>query len=337
VKFLEFPLQGWARFRVGLDEYEEDDVLARENEPFETALREETLLLREVLLASVAHGQSLDEAYGGIVKGRELRGRGPSGLFAEGEREEHLRTLETWCSELEGAHVATDGIAVHRFGRAGEHARVDQVHDPLALDVGVVDRHGVERVLRVEVGGRTLPLAVGGGDIRTSVTLLRRAAEKKEDEWARAGRERSALRAFVDHAVLSASGVAEGRAHASVVVVATPEGATTERHEFAPLSRNEAIVWLRDLVRELLDGAHAYFFPCEAILARERADPEGPVVRWLEQARDKIRDKEGPLSLRSAYGPVPRPQNYPVPGEEAARSMIARRFGVYFVKRGTAS
>jgi exodeoxyribonuclease V gamma subunit len=31
VKFLEFPLQGWARFRVGLDEVDEDDVMARED------------------------------------------------------------------------------------------------------------------------------------------------------------------------------------------------------------------------------------------------------------------------------------------------------------------
>jgi hypothetical protein len=141
------------------------------------------------------------------------------------------------------------------------------------------------------------------------------------------------LRAFVDHAVLSASGVAEGRAHASLVVVATPEEAVTERCNFAPLSRDEAIVWLRGLVRELLGGPHAYFFPCEAVFARQRADPDGPAAPWLEQARDKLRDKEGPLALRSAYGPVPRPQEYPVPAEQRARAMIASRFGAFFAKK----
>jgi exodeoxyribonuclease V gamma subunit len=330
-KFLEFPLQGWARFRVGLDELDDDDVLARENEPFETDLRDETLLLREVLLAAAAtRTRELDRAYENVVRERELRGIGPSGVFAEGERADHLRTLEAWRTELEGAGVAPDAIELHRFGRAGEHARADHVHAPLLLDVGVVDAGGVERVVRAEISGRTLPMGVGAS---VSLTLLRRAKEKREDEWSRAGRERSALRAFVDHAVLSASGAAEGRARASLVVVATPEEAVTERCNFAPLSRDEATVWLRGLVRELLGGPHAYFFACEAVFARQRADPDGPAAPWLEQARDKLRDREGPLALRSAYGPVPRPQEYPVPAEERARAMIAARFGVFFAKR----
>ena len=331
VKFLEFPLQGWARFRVGLDEYDEDDILARENEPFETDLRDETLLLREVLLGAVARGQPLEEAYEQVVRERELRGRGPSGIFATGERGDHLRTLETWREELAKAQVTAAGIQVHRFGRAGEHARVDQVHDALLLDVGMIDSLGVERILRVEITGRTLPLDLGS---RSSITLLRRAAERRDDEWTRAGRERSALRAFVDHAVLSASGAVDERPHRSVIVVATPEGAVTERSEFELLPRGEALGWLRGLVREMLAGPHAYFFPCEAVLARQRVDPRSPARRWLEQARDKLRDKEGPLPLRSAYGPVPRLQEFPIPGEEAASAMIANRFGAYFARRG---
>jgi exodeoxyribonuclease V gamma subunit len=330
VKFLEFPLQGWARFRVGLDEAEEDDVMARENEPFETHVREETLLLREVLLGARAEGSSIEQAYDAIVRERELRGDGPSGLFARAEREDHLATLGAWREELTRAQIGLDEIELVRFGRASEHARADEAHDPLVLDVAIVDDRAVERVVRVEIVGRALPLATRAG---ASITLLRRGKERREDAWSRAGRERSSLRAFVDHAMLAATGAAAERPHSSMLVVATPDGAQTERTQFEPLSRDEAIVWLRDLARELLGGPHAYFFPCEAVLARQRQDPRGPVVPWLEQARDKLRDGTGSLALRSAYGPVLRPQEYPLPDEERARAMIAARFGCLFAKR----
>jgi exodeoxyribonuclease V gamma subunit len=329
-KFLEFPLQGWARFRVGLDELEEEDLLARDSEPFETELRDETLLLREVLLSARASKGEIAAAYDEAVRQRELRGIGPSGLFARGEREDHLGTLEKWCDQLKREEIAIDSIELHRFGRAREHARADRVHDALAIDVPVVGDRGVERVVVAEIAGRTLPL---GADGRASITLVRRANERKTDEWVRAGRERAALRAFVDHAVLSASGVATGRTGSSLVVVATSQEVVVDRCEFAPLSRDEAIVWLRGIVRELLGGPHAYFFPCEAILTRERVDPAGAVAPWLEQAREKLRDKEGALPLRSAYGPVPRVHEYPAPDEATARSMIERRFRVFFAKR----
>jgi hypothetical protein len=53
---------------------------------------------------------------------------------------------------------------------------------------------------------------------------------------------------------------------------------------------------------------------------------------WLEKARAVLGDAEGALALRSAYGPVPRPQEYPAPDEERARAMIASRFGSFFRK-----
>jgi exodeoxyribonuclease V gamma subunit len=329
VKFLEFPLQGWARFRVGLDEIDDDDPLARDSEPFETDYREETLLLRDILLD--AKDRPIEEAYDAAVRDRELRGMGPSGVFAKGERAEHLSTLETWRDELVTADVRPEWLEVHRFGRAGEHARADAVHDPLVIDVDVTDDAGVQRLVRAEIAGRTLPL---GADGTTSVTLAKRAKERRDDEWARAGRERAALRAFIDHAVLSASRVAEARPHASVIVVATPDGPVTERVLFAPMTRDEAIVWLRGVVRELLGGPHAYFLPCEAVFVHAARGAGEPVTAVLEEARAKLGDAERPLALRSAYGPVPRPAAYPAPDEGAAQTMIARRFGAFFALRG---
>jgi exodeoxyribonuclease V gamma subunit len=329
VKFLDFPLQGWARFRVGLDDREEEDALSCEDEPFETERREETLLLRGVLFAAAARG-SVERAYDEVVRDRELRGSGPSGVFAQGERADHLRTLETWREQLVFSEVALDSIEVHRFGRAGEHATADHVHPPLIVEVDVADPTGVTHIVRAEIGGRTLPM--GGGAANASITLSHRIKEK-QDEWAKADRSRAMLRAFVDHAVLSASGVREGRCHESLVVVATPEEPITERVAFEPMSRGEATVWLRGLVRELLVGPHTYFFPAEAVLAWRDKDPDGAVVPWLEDARDRMGDSDGPLALRSAYGPVPRPHAYPIPEEAAARAMFDRRFRAIFEKR----
>ena len=328
VKFLEFPLQGWARYRIGLDELEEEDVLAREDEPFETHVRDETLLLRSVLMSPQAPA-SLEQAYDEVVRGRELRGTGPSGLFAQAERTEHLHTLEQWTECLTALDVSLDGIQVHRFGRGGEHATATHVHPALTIDVDVCDAAGVTRIVRAELGGRTLPL--GGAAGASSITLTRRIKDSRDD-WARADRERATLRAFVDHAVLAASGVGEPHERSSVLVVATPQEAVTERVVFEALSQGEATAWLRGLLRELLGGPHAYFFPVEAVFLWREKDPGGPLSPWMEAARDQLRDGERP-ALRSAYGPVSRPTQYPMVAEAQAREMVERRFGMLLRKR----
>jgi hypothetical protein len=88
-------------------------------------------------------------------------------------------------------------------------------------------------------------------------------------------------------------------------------------------------VWLRGIVRDLLSGPHAYFFPCEAVLAWASKDPDGPLSPWIAEARSKLDDGDGPKALRSVYGPVPRPQDpelYPAPDESSARAMVVSRF-----------
>jgi len=337
VKFLELPLQGWARFRLGLDEIDDDDVLARDAEPFETPLREETLLLREVLFAAAAQGRPVEQAYDALVRDRELRGAGPSGVFAAGERGDHLRALRAWQSELERDGVPPGSLEVHRFGRAGEAPRVEHVHEPLAFELDVIDAAGVKRIVHAEIAGRTLPLGAGA---RASVTLAKRASEGGPKEpWAVAGRKRSMLRSLVDYAVLAASGALPDarEPHSALVLVATPDAVVPERASFAPMSRDQAIGWLRGLVRELLGAPHAYFFPCEAVFVHRAQAADAPLSAVLEEARDKLRDGDRAPALRSLYGPVPRPQDFPAPDEASARAMADRRFGPFFREGGDES
>ena len=324
VKFLELPLQGWAGLRLGLDDNDDEDLISRESEPFETAPRDETLLLRQVLLDAAEQGQTIEDAYDAVARARELRGTGPSGVFARGERGDHLRALGEWRAALTQHAISADALAVHRFGRGGEHSRGHHVHEPLMLDVGVEDAAGVMRLFRVDIGGRTLPFAAGA---RTSVVLAKRASEARDD-WARAGRRRSLLRAFVDYAVLSASGVeggGEGANHASLLVVSTHEGPVIDRVQFGPLPADAAKHWLRGLLGELLSKPHATFFPCEAVFVHQGRGESLPLVPVLEEARDLLAG-DGPPALRSAYGPVPRPQSYPLPDEASARAMVEQRF-----------
>ena len=330
LKFLEFPLQGWARFRVGLDEIEDDDSMDREDELFETAARDATTFLRGVLGASIAQGCPVEHAYDEAVRARELRGAGPSGLFAAGERGSHLAALATWRGELEALGLPIAGIQVHRFGRGGEHSAVDQVHDALSIDVDVLGPTGVTTLVRVEIGGRTLPMA---GDLAESLSLFKRANEGK-DEWAVAGRERSALRAFLDHALLSASGVAAGRSHWLGRRRRHERGSGHRSRAVPAPSRRMTRVALRGVVRDLLQDTHAYFLPCEALLVHGRGPAGAPLSPTIERARELLGRSDGAPALRSAFGPVPRAHLFPAPTEAEARAIADRRLGPYFVGRG---
>jgi exodeoxyribonuclease V gamma subunit len=327
-KFLEFPLQAWARFRLGLSDRDDGDLELCEDEPLETDFREETLFLRRVLLDANASGRSLAEVYGESARERELRGEGPSGAFGRAERMRHLAALDSWSAQLAERGIAGT-MEVHRFGPASEHAQADKVHEPLAIDVDYVDRDGVVRLGRVDIGGRTLPFALDARQSPTWVTLTKRSEEGAEP-WTRAGRDRVLLRAFVNEAMMVAAGVVPEGAHSSLSLAAA---GATEQVDFAPLSRRQATDWLRAIVRELVSAPHAYCLPCEAVFARHHEDPEGPIAPYVQAAIQKLKQSEGAPTLRSAYGPIPRPHLYPAPEEARAVEMVERRFGLLFSKR----
>ena len=53
--FLRCPLQGWARLMLRLQQDQEEDEIAREDEPFVTGRLGETMLLREVFFDALGH------------------------------------------------------------------------------------------------------------------------------------------------------------------------------------------------------------------------------------------------------------------------------------------
>jgi exodeoxyribonuclease V gamma subunit len=325
-RFLQWPLQGWARFCIGLEDDEFVDIEALQEEPLGTGRKDVTELLRRVWFASRASDEDVETAYDAAVRARALRGQGPSGLFAEGERPEQLGTLATWTREIAkmGAGVGASA-AIHRFGAGADLSPSgDVVHPPLGVDAEAPDADGSPRAVHVELVGRTLP--------RTGEAFLTLSRMPQRDRWAA---DRAALRAFLENAVLVAAGAVEPAPYASVLVEGSDTSARTSSIEFAAMSRPEATAWIGGVVGALLSGPHDVFLPCEAAFSRQRDDPAGDLLPHLESARDKLR-RDGPSALRSAYGPVPHPETYPIPQETVARAQVERLLGAFFAKRKVA-
>ncbi|MGA2450696.1 MAG: exodeoxyribonuclease V subunit gamma [Polyangiaceae bacterium] len=321
-RFLQWPLQGWARFCVGLEEDEFLNVEALQEEPFGTDPRDVTNVLRHVWLASRASDGPVEAVYDAAVRARTLRGQGPAGLFAEGERHKQLATLVAWTGEVGKLGVGVKEAAkIHRFGGGVDITPSDVDHPALGVDLELPGSDGLPCAVHVDLVGRTLP--------RTAEAFLTLSRLPPSDPWIE---WRAALRAFVDQAVLIAAGAVDPAPYASVLVEGSDTSARTSKVEFEPMSRDEVTAWLGGVVGDLLSGPHDTFLPCEAVFARQKDDPTGDLVPHLEAARTLLR-KEGPSALRSAYGPVPHPETYPIADEAVARSQVERLLGAYFAKR----
>ena len=112
-QFLEDPLQGSARFRLRLREVEGDDEIAdREDESFETERPLRTSLLREAVSRALLGGgpggtptaeplwDRVIAAFTAAAGREELRGRAPTGFFADVERPALHAVLRGWLEEL---------------------------------------------------------------------------------------------------------------------------------------------------------------------------------------------------------------------------------------------
>jgi hypothetical protein len=230
--------------------------------------------------------------------------------------------LLAWTREIEKLGPGADGATkVHRFGAGVDVAACDVAHLPLRLAVDLSKTDGTRHTLHVDLIGRTLP--------RTSEAFLTLSRHSSSDKWAV---DRAALRAFVDQAVLVASGAVAPTPYASLLVEGSEATSKTSRVAFDPMSREEATAWIASIVGKLLSEPHDAFLPCEAVFARHATDPGGDLTPHLESARAILASK-GRSFLRSAYGPVPNPERYPLPPEAVARTQADILYGAFFAQR----
>ncbi len=313
-RFLECPLQGSARVRLGLDQEEDDDPHAVADELLETAPIHAIPLLRAALLDHLAQGLPLEASYERRMELLTLSGRTPSGLFSSAEQSSHLEILRGWRDQLlaSGLRGPVSTKTFH-FGQADERVVVDRIEDAILLDVTCEPFAGHRKEIRVEIHGKTDPVAL---DVPGSLLLQHRSGTKAENE---VRFDRALLRGFLDHVALSASGLF-AREHSALVC--TAQG-PLRAQRFALIPQAEARDYLAALTSDLLSGSHAYLLPCEAVF-RQRCQG-GTIADRVSALWDSER-----VSASSVYGPVPHPERQPPPSESFAQTLIARRFGLFF-------
>jgi hypothetical protein len=331
-------LQGWTRTVLRLDEDELDAAFALADEPFAPSILDSTVALRASFVEHAVHGTPIDEAYAAQIEPRKARGHWPVGALEGIARREHEAILDRWRASLESLKAAGQNrFSSVRFGSAESEEASVEVLDPIVIAFDDDPRApGSGRPLRVEIVGRTELLGDGlpgdglpsdglpgdGGAPRSSLRPLVRGGSGARG---RVNELRHALRAYFDHAALSASG-REVEVHRAVHLLGDRDDASASITLFRGGSAESARAWLSGLVRDLLSRRHAYLMPCEAMLrlAERWSDVRGEdIVASIEEVRDRWSGGQ------SRYGPVREPLRYPPLPAGEAWDAAERRFGPF--------
>jgi len=235
----------------------------------------------------------LARRYDAVVADLELRGQFPVGVFGEAARTVDLRTLERWRNELGPVNA---GAATRiGFGRSMSEAAELRPAVELELEPG--------RTVRL-VGSTEILIRRPSAGRATSVIAMVGAATNTS---------RHHLRGALDHVILAAAGMApNGHEH----VLLHPAG-PARRVVHEPWHEREARDYLIELVRDLLDRAHGYLLPFDALRrSLENRDPFG---------RNQ-NDPTGGLG----FGPIDKPYGLDLPVDIVA--MAKSRLGPLAVR-----
>ena len=314
-RFLESPLQGWARGVLGLAQAEDDEISMREDEPFAPSALDATIALRDAFVQALRERRGSTATYEELVAELQAHGRWPLGALQDHRENVDHRTLKGW-ERVFGAVVRPGAAAPKRvrFGSSPDVDESDEVRESIRLKVEL----GAD-VVDVELAGSTQVLIE---DTHASLMLVpRRAPVGVELQRQRA---HYALRGFLDYVCLVAS---EGRArerHRTLLLYGDDAAQDASTH-FGPLDPERAREWLRVVVADLLTGPHAYFLPSDAVLREPSAWAALSGPRLVGHAR-VVRRQGGNWK----FGPIGAPERYPIPPPDEALAMARRRFGLFF-------
>jgi exodeoxyribonuclease V gamma subunit len=311
--YLECPLQGAARYALGMRDEDDGDDQATGDEPLTQSALETAMLLREAFWNAQGRRSQIEDCYDAAYRLRVLQGSAPVGPFAAAARGRHLDRLEQAIVQCQAAGIAhLDRWQRMAVGGVDQFADIDRTIDSIVLDADFAREDG-RRVNAIELYGRLGPVSP---QLDQSLKLIGRKEVKSADF----------LEGAFGAIVLAAAG--EKLPAEFTVVVAGGDhdagqlaGYTRRIHPLQPAAARD---YLRAIAVAVLSARNDYFLPLEAV--EKIAQLKDGSRDAIAEAIRSIRDKPSP-SCKSDFGPVRNAREYRVPLEEIARNLIAQRYG----------
>jgi exodeoxyribonuclease V gamma subunit len=323
-RFVEDPMQGWAKAVLRVEEDRGEAPEAQEDEPFEPSRLDLTVALREAFLDAIRAGKDLETSYRELAERLQAHGQWPLGLLADLRAEADRDCLESWRAGYERI-AAQAGPKRLRFGPGLEHGDADVLLSSIELELPQDPRPGAEAgSVTLEITGQTQPLLEAPAGTLLLVTKVSGNSASER----RVSRRRHLLRAFFDHLALAASEQRTGPRDAFIL-----DGAAGERSHphpsFLAIDPSEARAYLASLARDMLGSAHAYQLPSETIFS---LGDDWPALTpaALAKALANLRSPGGEGVGAARFGPVRNAGSFPVPAADEAYEMARRRFDLFF-------
>ena len=311
-RYLECPLQGAARYSLGMLE-DEDAPEEAEDEPIEQSRLDRAVMLRNVFWRAGGKLDLLDQEYAREIRIAQTYGHAPAGQFAQAAENLDRSTLCKWIAQASQAGVSNfDGWNDIRIGRADEFADDAEILAPIALTAKVRRHDGTTVAQRVSLYGTIRGASPEAG---VAINCVVHKKVKPKDF----------LSAFLNAIVLAASGVKLPETFRAIVIGTESANSKEWMREFATIDRDSAVAYLTAVVSDLLSTCNNYFLPIEAVadVVKVLFNPEKP--HDLIETVDFIRFNDFARNA-SQYGPVRNATDFDPPSEEAIEEIVARRF-----------
>ncbi len=308
--FLKSPLQGSARFYLRLREDEDEDVLLRENELFETPTLTAFSLLRDTFLDSIATGADPRKLYETRASILEQKGDYPTGLFKQANMEKHLAILKQWHQNIGAFQIDAKTLTSFGLGKGDVRGGVIERKPALRLQV-----QGPHEPMTIRIVGTTAPISPTDRSAMRFTT-----SETLGDDWKE---EYVHADAFVDYAVLTAAGHLDGPDFRLLLNANRFPNLRFDDRTFESMSQDAALGWLRGVVEDMLSGVHSYLLPIEGIFKHRIQTAEIPFEQTVDQMKSETYKR-----LAFLHGPVRHPERFDVPDD--FERVIDRRLGLYF-------
>jgi exodeoxyribonuclease V gamma subunit len=312
-RYLECPLQGAARYSLGMLE-DEDPPEEAEDEPIEQSRLDRTVMLRNVFRCAGGKPELLDEEYARELRIAQARGHAAAGQFAQAAANADALALKHWSMQASEAGVSDLGQWKDtRIGRADEFADAGEILPPIVLNATVKRHDGKTFTQRVNLHGTIRGASAKAG---AAINCVLHKKVKPKDF----------LPSFLNAIVLTATGTKMPETFRAIVIGTQSTDPKEWIREFRPLDRDSALGFLTTVVGDLLSTRNDYFLPIEAVeevVKDLRNKPENR--RDLVEAVERVLLNEFSRSS-SEYGPVRNATSFDPPDEDEIDEIVKRRF-----------